>query len=443
MAKVLGYPKVVIVGRTNVGKSTLFNRLSETERSIVFDREGVTRDHVHEVISWKDTTFDLIDTGGLPLEKIKDTIVKGIQRSVSDMLEKASLLLFVCDGKNGLTEEDRRVAKIIHKSKKTTFLLLNKSDSSNMFDEHLPEFYALGFKKILSISALHGTAINEVLDIISNALGQTKPVEEDVPEYRVAILGKPNAGKSSLMNLLLQEERAIVSEIAGTTREAISERVRFNEEMVQLIDTAGVRRKARVNDELEEEMVKSSLKSARDADIVILMVDSDEGKISDQELKLLFYAREQKKSIILVLNKVDLLDEYKGLTMDSCLDEYKFFLKHVPILRISCKTQKNVGSVLKEILKARKRRLQKFDTILVDELVKEAVIRRPMYHKTNLMRIFRTKVAEGTKVPTFIMYVNYPQWFGESQLRYIENVLRKEYDLLGCPVSIIAQKAAR
>jgi GTP-binding protein len=346
----------------------------------------------------------------------------------------------VCDGKNGLVEHDRQLAKMLHKSKKPVFLLLNKADNTTAFQEHEYEFNALGFKDIFPISALHGTGIRELLNTITahEAIIETVEVKTEKAAYNVTILGKPNVGKSSLLNLLLKEQRAIISEIAGTTREALSELITFHKELVKITDTPGVRRKGKVEDPLELVMVKSSLDAVRKSDIVIVMIDSTEGHLADQELKLLFYAYEQKKSIILLLNKTDILTNEKKDQLKYDMLQYEFLLKKVPTSWISCKTEKNIGNVLKMILKARERRLQKFDEVKVDEIVKEALKRRPMYHKTQLLKVLRVKPIETVHdVPTFILYVNFPQWFGESQLGYIENQLRKHFDLLGCPVKLI------
>jgi GTPase len=437
------YPKVVLVGRMNVGKSTLFNRIASKERSIVFDREGVTRDYLHEVIAWNGKTFDLVDSGGFPLGKCRDEILLNVQQSVQSLIEEADLLLFMCDGKNGLTIDDQRFAKIIHRAKGPSFLLVNKSDSENLFNDNVGEFHSLGFKKIFNISSVHGRGIEELLDAIAETVGDAKEVEKSNAQYDVTIMGKPNVGKSSLMNLLLDEKRTLVSSVAGTTREAISENLQFHKEIVQLTDTAGVRRRCKVEDPLEQTMVKSSLKSVRDADIVILMVDATEGKISDQELKLLFYAWEQKRSIILLFNKVDIMIDYQKDTLDYCIEEYEFFLKHVPMLWISCISKKNIGLIFKEVGKARDRRKQKFDRTEINELISEACIRRPMYHKKQLLRIFEAKPLDNTAIPTFMLYVQYPEWFGDTQLGYIENVLRRRYDLVGCPIKLIAKKAAK
>ena len=439
------YPNVVIVGRTNVGKSTLFNRLTKTKQSLVFEREGVTRDYISKLVSWNDKTFNMIDTGGLPLTKQTDEILKEVEKSVFSLIEQADLVLFVCDGKNGLVEKDRTFAKLLHKSKKPTILLLNKSDNIRAFEEHEYEFYALGFDKVLHTSAVHGTGISELLDEITENLEflPTKPEEEDLTDlsYRITILGKPNVGKSSLLNLLLRKERAIVSEVAGTTREDISEIIKFHKEMVQITDTPGVRRKGKVSDELEQEMVKRSFQSVRQADIVLMMIDSTQGHLADQELKLLFYAYEQKKSIILLMNKTDILEPEKKDRLEYDMKLYEFIIKKIPMVWISCKTEKNIGNVLSQIQKAQIRRNQEFDQVEVNELIKQAFIRKPMYHKRQLLKVLNVKPIKTQKsVPTFILYVNFPEWFGPTQLGFIENQLRRNYDLLGCPIEFILQK---
>lgn len=434
-------PTIALVGRMNVGKSTLFNRLTKSQQSLVFDIEGVTRDYIQKTVSWNNKGFNLVDTGGLPFEKNQNSILQEVTQSVFNTIENADLILFVCDAKNGLIEQDRRFAKMLHKSKKPVFLLLNKADNTTAFAENQYEFQALGFDNVFPVSAIHATGISELIDAICQTVESVEVKEEEEPSYKVAILGKPNVGKSSLLNLLLKTERSIVSDIAGTTREAISQTVSFHKEMVELTDTPGVRRQKKVDDPLEEEMVKRSFISVRQADIILLMIDSTEGKLSDQDLKLMFYAYEQKTSIILIFNKTDILtQEVKDMLLYD-MKRYDFFLKKVRILWTSCKSEKNVGNVLKEIQKARQRRLQKFDPVGVDELVKTSLIRRPLYHKRQLLKVLNVKILESSRrVPTFILYVNYPEWFGPTQLGYIENQLRRKYDLLGCPVELLLRK---
>lgn len=435
------YPKVSLVGRTNVGKSTLFNRLTKTQDSLVFDRDGVTRDFLENIVTWNKKAFNLVDTGGIILGKL-DEITKKVEQSIDLLVKDSDLVLFVCDLKNGLTERDRTISKALHKSKKNVVLVLNKSDNKNSAMENEYEFYALGFDKVFMVSAIHGTGINELLDeVLFNV--ETKDQDKnlsDQNDFGVSILGKPNVGKSSLINLLLKEDRSIVSDIAGTTRQAISQTIPFHKENVELIDTPGVRRKSKVKDPLELEMVKQSFKAVRKSDIVLVMIDSSEGKISDQELKLLFYAYEEKKSVILILNKTDILTDEQKDRLKYDMLRYEFLLKKIPCIWISCKTEKNVGKVFKEVLKARTRRKQDFDETEVNEIVKEAIIRKPMYHKRQVLKVLNIKVLKNSNVPTFALYVNYPTWFGPTQLGFIENVLRKNYDLLGCPVSFIRQK---
>lgn len=433
MNKSFDYPKVLLVGRTNVGKSTLFNRLTDSRKSIVFEREGVTRDYIHEIVTWNDKTFDLVDTGGLTFKKHDDVIWKRIQEKVMALLNSASVILFVCDAKNGLIEEDQIIAKILHKTKKPTFLLLNKADNHNSFEENMPEFYKLGFKSIIPVSAIHGTGVGTLLDSVVKALGDEQLGTVEEPAYKVVIIGKPNVGKSSLMNLLINQERSIVSDIAGTTREAVSEMLYHCSDLIELTDTAGVRRQARVSDDLETLMVKSSLQAIKDANIVIVMVDASEGKISDQELKLLFYAHEQKKMVIAVFNKTDLLNEYSRLLLDQSLKEYAFILNKIPQVSTSCITQKNVSKIFHEIQNVWKRCKQEFQSTDVNDRVKNELKTIPLYNKGQQLKLFKIRHVRAA-IPTFVLHVNEPKWFGESELGCIENILRRNYDLRGCPI---------
>jgi len=306
MSKITKYPKVIIAGRTNVGKSTLFNRFSKGTRAIVLHEEGVTRDYVSEIISWDNKKFELVDTGGISLKKKRnatDPILEQVRVKVLEMLSKAAIILFVCDAKNGLVQEDLQIAKVLHKTNKPVLLLLNKADNQAAYESNYPEFYKLGFKDILPISATHGTGMVDLLEKITEHVNaQAEEVVDEKPEYKVTILGKPNVGKSSLMNILARKDRSIVTEVAGTTREAISETIYSSQDLVKITDTAGVRRKSRVAQDLESLMVKSSLEAVRTSDIVMIMIDASTTKLTDQELKLLFYAYEQKKSILILLN---------------------------------------------------------------------------------------------------------------------------------------------
>jgi GTP-binding protein len=436
----LSYPTVLLVGRTNVGKSTLFNRLAEQRKSMVFDREGVTRDYIQENVVWNGKTFSLIDTGGMVLQKQADDITLRVQEKVLKLLEDAGVILFVVDGKNGMTEEDQKIARVLRKAKKPTLLLINKADNTRAVEDNAPEFYKLGFNEHILVSGVHGIGIGALLErVISLLPSPVANVVDEKPIYNVAIIGRPNAGKSSLMNLLLQHERSIVSDVAGTTREPITAMTYHLNDLVQFTDTAGVRRPRKIDDDLEDLMVKSSLLAVKKADIIIMMIDASEGKIADQELKLLFYAYEQRKMIVVVFNKVDLLDEYKQYTLEQSILEYQFILKKLPQLWISCATRKNISRIFDEVQDVWRRCHQTFNSIHVDELVKRELTTKFLVHNGEMLKI-ATVLPIKSSVPTFVLHVNHPEWFGQSELGCIENILRKNYSLLGCPVRLFARE---
>ncbi len=428
------YPNVLLVGRTNVGKSTLFNRLADKTQSIVLELDGVTRDYVEETVSWNKKTFNLIDTGGLSFKKNRHDIEKKVQEKVLTLLNKTHLILFVCDAKSGLVQEDVHIAKTLHKSKKPVFVLLNKADNK-VSEENRHEFYSLGFDKIIPVSGIHGMGMVELLENVTTSLPDIAEKTIEKPSQNIVIIGKPNVGKSSLMNLLIHQERSIVSDVAGTTREAISEKVWHSQDLLQITDTAGVRRKCRINENLETLMVKSSLQSIKAADIVLVMIDASAGKISDQELKLLFHAYESKKPLLVLFNKTDLLkdnDYHKDLLLES-IEEYDFILKKVPQIAISCVSKKNVHKILEQVQKVIERCQQPFNSTRVDEAVKCELAKKQLYHKRQKLKLFKIRNIQGI-IPTFVLHVNYPQWFGPTQLGFIENILRRHYDLKGCPV---------
>lgn len=432
------YPKVLLVGRTNVGKSTLFNRLADNKRSIVFDREGVTRDYVQEIITWNDKTFDLVDTGGLSFKKHDDGIGKLVQKKVLDLLEQAALVVFVCDGKAGVLDEDRQIARVLHKNAKHVVVAINKVDASGALAEHEYEFDALGFSSIIKLSAIHGSGVGQLLSTVIDYVGDAVKVEQPL-SYRVVLVGKPNVGKSSLMNLLVKKERSIVSEIAGTTREPITENVYCSNDLIEVADTAGVRRKSRVDDDLESLMVKSTLDAVKQADIIIAMFDASEGKLHDQELKLLFYALDQKKMVLVIFNKIDLLNEYNRMLLEQHMKEYEFIFKKLPVLRVSCLTKKNVDKIFRELQAVWLRCRQTFKTTEVDDIVKQALEEKPLFHNGIKLKVFKIRNVQA-QIPTFVLHVNFPEWFGPSQLGCIENILRKHYDLKGCPIQFSVKK---
>ena len=436
--KKIKVPQVVIAGRTNVGKSTLFNRLSENVKAIALDQEGVTRDFLSDTIAWQGRSFELIDTGGISLRRTQDPILKQARAIALSLIESADVILFVVDGKSGLVTEDREIAKLLHKHGKSVLLVINKLDVKDAA-ENVLEFEGLGFSKSCFISASHGKNIVDLLELIVEHLPEPLLIDVEEPAYKVMLLGKPNVGKSSLMNLLLQKERAIVSPEAGTTREALTERVKFYQEDIQLADTPGVRRMRSVTEPLEGMMVQSTMQALKSSDIVLLLIDGSAQAVVDQELKLAFYAFDnQYKALMILFNKADLIDESTKVQFDHALSEYDFLLKKVVTLSISCKTGKNIGKILPTVREIWDRHSRQFNQNELTQLFKEASVRRPLYHNKQLLTFYSAHQISTAPI-TIVLHVNMPLWFGQSQLAYYERVLRKEYDLRGVPIKFIVR----
>jgi GTP-binding protein len=436
--KKIKLPQVVIVGRTNVGKSTLFNRLSENVKAIALDLEGVTRDFLRDTISWQGKSFELVDTGGISLRKTQDPLLSKARAVALSMIELADILLFVVDGKTGLVTEDREIAQLLHKHGKTVCLVINKVDVKDAV-ENVYEFEGLGFSHSYFISAAHGKNIADLLEFIVAHLPAPILVDEQDPAYKVMLLGKPNVGKSSLMNLLLQKERSIVSPEPGTTREALTERVTFYQEDLQLSDTPGVRRMRSVTEPLEGMMVQSTMQALKNADIVLLLIDASAESVVDQELKLAFYAFDsQYKALMILFNKSDLVEEATKERFDYALSEYDFLLKKVVTMSISCKTGKNVGKILPAVKELWDRYSRQFHQNELTQLFKDASVRRPLYHNRNLLMFYSAHQVSNAPI-TIMMSVNEPLWFGQSQLAFYEKTLRQEYDLRGVPIKFIVR----
>jgi len=428
---------VVIVGRTNVGKSSLFNRMATSVRSMTYDYEGVTRDFLRDTVCWQDVCFDLIDTGGISFKKSDDPLAESARKVALSMVDAADLLIFVTDGSVGIVPEDREIAKMLHKNGKPVVLVVNKIDV-RAAQENIFDFEQLGFGTPYGVSCQHATGIGDLLE----AIVQHVPAKKEIataskPACKVVLLGKPNVGKSSLLNLLVKKERAIVSEEAGTTREALSERIVFHQEDIQVTDTPGIRKKRSVTEPIESLMVKSSLRALEEADIVLLLVDASEGALCDQELKLAFYAfNDLHKSVILLFNKQDLVDESSKKYLDYHLEEYAQLMNKVERLDISCKTGKNIGKIIPLVTEVWKRANQQFGASELTVLFQKALMQTPLYHKTQLLKVFRVRQVKQAPI-TLLMIVNVPDWFGPSQLNFFDNVMRKTYKLKGVSISYI------
>lgn len=432
-------PSVVIVGRTNVGKSTLFNRLSVNIKAITLEQEHVTRDVIKDVIEWQGKQFELVDTGGISLRKTSDPLLAQARERALTCIEHASIILFVCDGTIGITQEDQDIARIIRKKSLKTALIVNKADTK-LFDEHIHEFDRLGFDHIFGISAQHGKGMSDVLEFIVNHIEQPHAKQIEDPACKVVLLGKPNVGKSSLLNALIKHDRAIVSDIPGTTREALSERIRFYQEDIILTDTPGIRKKRAVTDTLETMMVKSSMHALEDANIVLLLIDVSEGRIADQELKLAFYAfKERYKSLIILFNKQDLITDQSKYEMEQSLSEYEHLLKNIPQLSISCKTGKNVGKIMSLIDETWQRYSQTLSDEEITMAIKNAMNRSHLYKFGHELHVYSARQV-GTAPVTIVLRVNNPLYFDDSTIGFFDNVLRKNFNMLGTPIRFLIRK---
>jgi len=434
------FQRVVIVGRMNVGKSTLFNRLSVDVKSLTLDYDGVTRDFIKDTVYWQGYGFDLIDTGGISLRKTQDKILETVRVKAMEVVKSADVVLFVCDAKVGILPEDREISKFLHSLTSKTILVVNKIDNSSS-QEYLHEFERLGHSLLVNISAHHGIGVGDLLQTTVDCLksGQTTDEDERESLCNVILLGKPNVGKSSLMNLLANHERSIVADIPGTTREAVTEKINFYKEAITVTDTAGIRRKRSVHEPIENLMVKSSFYALKNADVALLLVDASEGRLSDQELKLAFYAFEHHKALILLYNKYDLVDGEIKEKIKFNTQPYDHLLKKLEIMNISCKTEKNVGRLMTKVYNLCKRHAQRFSNDELSVLFKEALVRRPLFHKTNPLRVLRVRQI-GTSPIALLVIANEPKWFGPSQLAYFENQLRRVSDLKGVPIKFIVRK---
>jgi GTP-binding protein len=430
--------KVVVVGRANVGKSTLFNRLSDSVKTMALDYVGVTRDFVQDTVSWNGRTFELIDTGGIQFKKSEDPLTEKVRLKAIEVLEKAAVVLFVCDGSVGVLPEDRAIAKFVHKMGKPTLLLINKVDMK-MTQENLLDFKRLGFENMVEISAQHGTGTGDLLHEINERLPKEKDQLDEEPRLKIALLGKPNVGKSSLMNTLLKEERTLVSDIAGTTREAVSDKFVFHKEPIELTDTAGIRRRRSVDEGIEELMVKSSLQAVRDADIILLLVDAEQAQLANQELKLMQFAFEMGKAVILLRNKHDLLDDDLKERWKFDEEEFGHIFKRIEILTISCKTGHHIGKVMPLIMKVWQRYQWHIPMSELTQLFKNQLEKTPLMRNRQKLKVYSAKEVSSNP-PTIRLNVNMPEWFEGSQLGFFENLLRKNYDLKGVPIKFVVRK---
>ena len=428
-------PIVAMVGRPNVGKSTLFNRLAGKRISIVQDTPGVTRDRVYAEAEWLTHTFTMIDTGGIEPER-NDIIVQQMRRQANIAIETADVIVFIVDGKEGLTAADHEVATMLRKSKKPVVLVVNKVDSLKE-EDNAWEFYNLGIGDPITISASQGLGLGDMLDrVVENF--DSSIYEQDEDEYiRIAMIGKPNVGKSSLINKLLGEDRVIVSEVAGTTRDAIDSELETEEGKFILIDTAGLRRKSKVKEEIERYSVVRTYAAIERSDVCILMIDAQEG-ITEQDEKIIGYAHEMRKAIMIIVNKWDLVEKD-----DKTLDNFKRdlqgklkFINYAEYLFISALTGERTHKVLQMARKCYDNYNKRVSTGILNDVISKAVLMKepPVVGLKRMKIYYATQVA--TRPPKFVFFVNDSEARHFSYERYIENQLRDSFDFKGTGIQI-------
>lgn len=427
---------VAIVGRPNVGKSTLFNKLTGKRISIVEDTPGVTRDRIYSHVEWLNHKFILIDTGGIEPES-EDIILKQMKRQAELAIETADVIVFMVDGKEGVVPADYEVAEMLRKAKKPVILVVNKIDSISL-EANKFEFYNLGIGDPLAVSASQGLGIGDMLDEIVKNFEEVADVEEDSPEIKVAITGKPNVGKSSLLNRLAGEERVIVSDIPGTTRDAIDSYIEIDEDKFLFIDTAGIRRKSKVKEEVERYSVIRSLAAIERADICLVMVDAKEG-VTEQDEKIAGFAHEAGKGIVIVVNKWDLIekDDKTMNEFENAIRRDLSFIDYAPITFISAKTGQRLAKLIETIKYVDNQHAMRVRTGVLNEVINEALMmKQPPVEKGKMLKVYYATQA-STRPPTFVFFVNYIDAIHFSYKRYLENQLRKHFGMEGTPIRFI------
>lgn len=427
-------PLVAIVGRPNVGKSTFFNRIVGQRISIVEDTPGVTRDRLYADAEWCGHSFTLIDTGGLEI-KSEDVMWSHIRAQAQIAVETADVIVFMLDGKTGLTHEDYEVAAYLRKSRKPILLVVNKLDNN---EQHLLyDFYELGLGEPIGISAGQAKGLGDVLDEIVKLTGKYE-TEEKEEALKIAVVGKPNAGKSSLVNKLLGYDRVIVSDIAGTTRDAIDTRIKIGDKEYILIDTAGIRRKRSVEEDLEQYSVMRSLGAVRRADVCLIVIDSSE-ELSEQDVKIAGYVHEQGKPSVVVMNKWDVVekDTYTIEKYNRKLKEELKFMDYFIPTYVSAKTGKRVDNLIKLAERAYENASRRVSTGLLNDVLREAILTNepPSKNGKRLKIYYVTEVSANP--PTFVIFVNDDTLMHFSYRRYLENALRRTFDFEGTPIRLI------
>jgi GTP-binding protein len=425
---------VAIVGRPNVGKSTLFNRLVGGRRAIVEGEPNVTRDRIYGETEWLGKKFNIIDTGGIVLHD-NDKIKNQIKYQAELAMEEADIILFVVDSRTGMTGVDEDIAQLLYRTNKEVILVVNKVEDFSNQEEIGWEFYSLGFGDPILISAEHGKNTGELLDQVTDKLPASEEEDQESDKINIAVIGKPNVGKSSLINHLVGKERVIVSDMPGTTRDAVDTLIEWKDVQFNFIDTAGLRRKSKVKEDVEYYSNLRALRSVDRADAVLMMIDAQEG-VTDQDKKIAGYAHDEGKAMVIAINKWDLMEK-DSKTMERYTDEVYYqlkFLNYVPVTYISALTGERIDELLSLLEFVVDQSNLRIKTGILNEVISEAVqLREPPSRKGKRLKIYYGSQV-GITPPTFVFFVNDPNLMHFAYQRYLENVLREAFGYVGNPM---------
>lgn len=432
-------PVIAIVGRPNVGKSTIFNRIIGDRLAIVEDKPGVTRDRLYGSGEWSGKAFNIIDTGGIEIDG-EDEIMKSVRMQAELAIEEADAIIFMVDSKAGLTQSDDEVAQILFRSRKPVVVAVNKVDNYNRMED-IYEFYSLGFGTPIAISGAHGTGIGDLLDAVVQKLPELEEIDYDEDVIRVALIGRPNVGKSSLVNALLGEERVIVSDVAGTTRDAIDTPFERDGQRYVLIDTAGMRKRGKVYETTEKYSVMRALKAIERADVVLTLINGEEG-IIEQDKHIAGYAHEAGKACLFVVNKWDKVekDDKTMQQFERMIRDHFLFMNYAPIVFLSAKTKQRLHKLLPVVNHVSEQHALRIQTHLLNDVVADAIaLNPPPTDKGKRLKInYVTQVA--VKPPTMVVFVNDPEMMHFSYQRYLENKIRAAFQFDGTPIRIFTRR---
>lgn len=432
-------PVVAIVGRPNVGKSTIFNRMIGDRLAIVEDKPGITRDRIYGTAEWNNIAFSVIDTGGIEIDG-EDFILKSIRMQAELAIEEADVIVFMCEAKSGLTNSDEEVAQILFRSGKPVVLAVNKVDNMSRMDD-IYEFYSLGFGDPIALSGSHGTGLGDLLDAVTELLPEKEEEQYDDDVIKVALIGRPNVGKSSLVNAILGEERVIVSDIAGTTRDAIDTPFERDGQKYVLIDTAGMRKRGKVYESTEKYSVMRAIKAIERADVVLVVVNGEEG-IIDQDKHIAGYAHDAGKASIFVVNKWDVVekDDKTMQQFTQKIRDHFLFMTYSPVVFLSALTKQRLQKLLPVVQSVSEQHALRVPTHVLNDIISDAVaINPPPTDKGRRMRInYVTQVA--VKPPTMVVFVNDPELMHFSYERYLENKIRAAFTFEGTPIRIFTRR---